>query len=83
MIKNDLNYISMKKEIQDDYNRRIQKRMKHTVWTSRSCNSWYLNKEAATMRCSPASLINILLVFDILNIMIILQLRKLLLTNPR
>ena len=45
IFKNDLNFISVKKEVQDDYNRRTQKRMKHTVWTSRSCNSWHLNKD--------------------------------------
>ena len=43
----------MKKEIPDDYIRRIQKRMKHTVWTSRSCNNWYLNKEGSNHALYP------------------------------
>ena len=53
MIKNDLNFISVKKEIQDNYNQRIQKRMKHTVWTSGSCNSWYLNKDGSNHALYP------------------------------
>lgn len=53
LIKNKLSYVTVKKDIQDTYNERIQKRMKHTVWTSGSCQSWYLNKDGTNHALYP------------------------------
>ncbi|HET7312742.1 NAD(P)/FAD-dependent oxidoreductase [Salinisphaera sp.] len=39
--RHDLKWLMVKKSVQDRFNRGIQKRMRHTSWTS-GCNSWYL-----------------------------------------
>lgn len=53
LLKDGLNYLTVKQEVQDDYNERIQKRMTHTVWTSGSCQSWYLNKDGTNHALYP------------------------------
>ena len=53
LINDDLNYLTVKPEVQDEYNERIQKRMKHTVWTSGSCSSWYLNRDGSNHALYP------------------------------
>jgi len=42
-MRNDkIRYLSIRQDVQDDYNAGIQRRMKHMVWQS-GCNSWYLD----------------------------------------
>ena len=43
MMAEDLKSVDVKQKVQDEYNERIQGRMKHMVWNS-GCNSWYLSE---------------------------------------
>ncbi len=36
--------IEVKAEVQDEFNKKLQKDLKNTVWSS-GCNSWYTNAE--------------------------------------
>jgi cation diffusion facilitator CzcD-associated flavoprotein CzcO len=36
--------IEVKPEVQEGYNRKIQKRLENTVWNSGGCSSWYLDE---------------------------------------
>ena len=47
-----LKYVTVKQSVQDDYNRSIQARMKHTVWAS-GCSSWYLNPDGENHALFP------------------------------
>lgn len=47
-----IRYLTVKKEVQDRYNVRIQGRMKYTVWTS-GCTSWYLGKNGRNSTLFP------------------------------
>jgi cation diffusion facilitator CzcD-associated flavoprotein CzcO len=38
---NNIKYLDVRKSVQDQFNRRVQKRMSTTVWSS-GCSSWYL-----------------------------------------
>ncbi|MBV1873718.1 MAG: NAD(P)/FAD-dependent oxidoreductase [Gammaproteobacteria bacterium] len=53
LINDDLKSVDVKPQIQVDYNEGIQNRMKHTVWTSGSCNSWYLNNDGSNHALYP------------------------------
>ena len=53
IIDNELKSVDVKPQIQIDYNEGLQNRMKHTVWTSGSCNSWYLNKDGSNCALYP------------------------------
>ena len=47
-----LKYVDVRQEIQDDYNRGIQGRMKYMAWSS-GCNSWYLSKDGSNHALYP------------------------------
>ncbi|MBL4607124.1 MAG: NAD(P)/FAD-dependent oxidoreductase [Pseudomonadales bacterium] len=51
--ENDLKSVDVKQAIQDDYNEGLQNRMQYTVWTSGSCNSWYLNADGSNHALYP------------------------------
>ena len=53
MIAEDIKYVTVKQKVQDHYNDGIQKRMKHTVWTSGSCTSWYLSPDGSNRALYP------------------------------
>lgn len=53
MMAEDLKYVTVKQHVQDSYNEGIQARMKHMVWTSGSCNSWYLNADGSNHSLYP------------------------------
>ncbi len=50
--RDGLRWVDVKQSAQDDYNRRIQKRMKHMVWSS-GCNSWYLSDDGSNHSLYP------------------------------
>ncbi|KEZ76629.1 flavin-containing monooxygenase [Salinisphaera hydrothermalis] len=52
MARHDLKWMTVKKSVQDRFNRGIQKRMKHTSWTS-GCNSWYLTDSGKNTTLYP------------------------------
>jgi cation diffusion facilitator CzcD-associated flavoprotein CzcO len=52
LIAESLCYVDVKQEVQDRYNAGIQKRMKHTAWTS-GCNSWYLSEDGTNHSLFP------------------------------
>ncbi|HSY15215.1 MAG TPA: 4-hydroxyacetophenone monooxygenase, partial [Jatrophihabitantaceae bacterium] len=43
MDRHDLATVEVRKEAQDAYNAKLQRRMKRTVWTTGGCASWYLD----------------------------------------
>ena len=47
------NYINTRADIQEDYNKRLQKRMQKTIWMQGGCNSWYLNKDGINTTLWP------------------------------
>lgn len=47
-----IRYLTVKQSVQDEYNRNIQARMKHTVWAS-GCSSWYLNPDGENHALFP------------------------------
>ncbi|MEM7038094.1 MAG: NAD(P)/FAD-dependent oxidoreductase, partial [Bacteroidota bacterium] len=48
-----LKKVDVRKDVQDQYNVRIQKRMAKTVWKTGGCNSWYLNSEGKNTTLWP------------------------------
>lgn len=48
-----LKYVDVRQDVMDEYNIGLQKRMKHTVWTSGSCVSWYLNADGTNHALYP------------------------------
>lgn len=52
MARHDLKWLMVKKSVQDRFNRGIQKRMRHTSWTS-GCNSWYLTDSGKNTTLYP------------------------------
>jgi cation diffusion facilitator CzcD-associated flavoprotein CzcO len=52
-LKNDdLKYLDVRQDVQDEYNERIQRRMKHMVWST-GCNSWYLSADGSNHSLYP------------------------------
>ena len=51
--ENNLKCVDVKHAVQDDYNEGLQNRMQYTVWTSGSCNSWYLNADGSNHALYP------------------------------
>jgi cation diffusion facilitator CzcD-associated flavoprotein CzcO len=45
-------YVDVKQAVQDRYNEKLQRRMKHTVWTS-GCASWYLAADGKNRALFP------------------------------
>jgi cation diffusion facilitator CzcD-associated flavoprotein CzcO len=52
VIERDLRYLDVRAEAQEQYNRRIQRRLRHTTWMS-GCNSWYLTKDGFNASMYP------------------------------
>jgi cation diffusion facilitator CzcD-associated flavoprotein CzcO len=51
IVAEDLKFMDIRQELQDEYNARIQKRMKHMVWSG--CKSWYLNADGSNHSLYP------------------------------
>ncbi|MGB9338527.1 MAG: NAD(P)/FAD-dependent oxidoreductase [Polyangiales bacterium] len=51
LMAENLKYIDVRQEAQDEYNAGIQKRMKHMVWGG--CKSWYLNEDGSNHSLYP------------------------------
>jgi cation diffusion facilitator CzcD-associated flavoprotein CzcO len=47
-----LRYVEVRQEVQDRYNVRLQRRMKHMVWST-GCTSWYLAKDGSNRSLFP------------------------------
>jgi len=47
-----LKYVDIRQDVQDRYNERIQRRMKHMVWST-GCNSWYLSEDGSNHSLFP------------------------------
>jgi hypothetical protein len=45
-------YVDIRRDVQDRYNERIQRRMKYMVWSS-GCNSWYLSEDGSNHALYP------------------------------
>jgi len=52
LLDDDLRFVDVRADVQDDYNAGIQKRMKHMVWSS-GCNSWYLADDGSNHALYP------------------------------
>ncbi len=50
--RDGLKYVSVQQQAQDDYNEKIQKRMKYMVWSS-GCHSWYLSDDGSNHSLYP------------------------------
>ncbi len=48
----DLKYLDVKQDVQDEFNEEMQKRMENTAWTS-GCNSWYLSDDGKNSTLYP------------------------------
>jgi cation diffusion facilitator CzcD-associated flavoprotein CzcO len=47
-----LRFLDVRQDVQDAYNARIQRRMKHMVWSS-GCHSWYLSPDGSNHSLYP------------------------------
>ena len=47
-----LRYVTVRQEVQDRYNERLQGRMKYMVWQT-GCNSWYLSPDGLNHSLYP------------------------------
>jgi cation diffusion facilitator CzcD-associated flavoprotein CzcO len=52
LMKDDLRYLDVRQDVQDEYNERLQSRMKHMVWST-GCNSWYLSPDGSNHSLYP------------------------------
>jgi cation diffusion facilitator CzcD-associated flavoprotein CzcO len=52
LLARDLAYVNVRRSVQEGYNARLQRRMKHTVWSS-GCTSWYLNPDGSNHALFP------------------------------
>jgi cation diffusion facilitator CzcD-associated flavoprotein CzcO len=52
LISCGLKYVDVRQDVQDRYNAGLQRRMKHTVWSS-GCNSWYLSDDGKNHALYP------------------------------
>ena len=53
LMNKNIKYVNVDQNLQDQYNDMLQRRMKYTVWTSGSCNSWYLNADGSNHALYP------------------------------
>jgi cation diffusion facilitator CzcD-associated flavoprotein CzcO len=47
-----LRYVDVRQDVQDHYNRGLQRRMKHMVWST-GCHSWYLSPDGSNHALYP------------------------------
>ena len=52
VVERDLRWLDVRKDVQDDYNATIQKRLKRTTWMS-GCSSWYLTADGYNASMYP------------------------------
>lgn len=52
LISQRIRFVSVKQDVQDRYNKRLQGRMKYTVWQS-GCKSWYLSEDGSNHALYP------------------------------
>ncbi|MBS1624046.1 MAG: NAD(P)/FAD-dependent oxidoreductase [Bacteroidetes bacterium] len=46
-------YLNVKKAVQQEYNRKLQDELSHSVWQSGGCHSWYQNKDGKNVTLWP------------------------------
>jgi hypothetical protein len=54
ILRGNLRYLDVRKEVQDRYNQRIQQRLARTTWMS-GCSSWYLTDDGFNASMYPGS----------------------------
>ncbi|MGO4255714.1 flavin-containing monooxygenase [Marmoricola sp. RAF53] len=52
IVERDLRYLDVRKDVQDAYNERIQRRLRSTTWMS-GCTSWYLTADGFNASMYP------------------------------
>ncbi len=52
LIAEGIRYVDVRQDVQDRYNAGLQRRMKHTSWSS-GCNSWYLSEDGGNHALYP------------------------------
>lgn len=70
MKRGGLTSVDIKSDVQDKYNRKIQKALKNTVWNAGGCSSWYLDRNGNNSSIYPWTTIDLrrrLARFDIKN----------------
>ena len=55
MRSHDIATVEPREEATDRFNRSLQRRMKHTVWTTGGCQSWYLDAHGRNTTLWPRS----------------------------
>lgn len=50
--------VDVRQEAQDRFNTALQRRMKHTVWNTGGCSSWYLDAHGRNVTLWPRSTVN-------------------------
>jgi hypothetical protein len=45
--------VEVRKDVQDAYNAKLQRRMGHTIWTTGGCASWYLDAHGVNRALWP------------------------------
>lgn len=49
----DNHYFEVKKEVQDSYNRSLQKKLARSIWNTGGCSSWYRNQQGKNISLWP------------------------------
>ncbi|HET6153083.1 MAG TPA: NAD(P)/FAD-dependent oxidoreductase [Marmoricola sp.] len=52
IVEDDLRYLDVRQDVQDEYNESIQKRLRSTTWMS-GCSSWYLTSDGFNASMYP------------------------------
>jgi cation diffusion facilitator CzcD-associated flavoprotein CzcO len=52
LMAGDVKYVDIRQDVQDTYNAQLQRRMRHTVWSS-GCKSWYLDDTGVNRTLFP------------------------------
>lgn len=53
VLSKDIVSVDVKKVVQEKYNRRLQKRLRRTIWTLGGCKSWYKNADGKNTTLWP------------------------------
>ena len=51
--KGNLKYVEVRRDVEERYNERLQKRLAHTVWNTGGCTSWYLTSSGKNTTVWP------------------------------
>lgn len=53
LLKNDWKWVDIRADVEQQYNEKIQRRLKKTVWMTGGCHSWYLTKSGKNTTLFP------------------------------